>query len=342
MDREFELLNQLPFFQDIPKNELESSSLLWSIREVKAGAHLWWQGQPPEEFAFLCSGRLIVHIADEDIADITVGEMLGEAAVFTGETRTASISARENSVLLTLPISHLETLKGTHPSMYDLILDRCLHRMATRVQEMGKEIARLGKGNKKAPKRKQESTIERWWKKITGSKAKIPPSAETALRKLPKLKEASKDIVIQIMSVMIVHDLEKGTPLFLQGEGGDSVFLLATGSVNVVRNVRGGNAEILATLYPGALFGTGSLLLKERRNASCVAGDDDDCWVYEMNLEAHRSLTGDAKLLWKESLIAALSFQIRNAAQQVVELKIGKPNESDYEKLRAGLDGFQG
>ena len=81
MDKEFELLKQLPFFQDISRDELESSSLLWNVRELVSGTHLWWQGQPPEEFAFLCSGRLTVHIADEDIAEITVGEMLGEAGV---------------------------------------------------------------------------------------------------------------------------------------------------------------------------------------------------------------------------------------------------------------------
>ena len=118
--------------------------------------------------------------------------MLGEAAVFTGEPRSASISALEDSTLLSLSMSHLETLRGTHPSIYELILNRCLQRMATRVQEMGLEIARLGKGSNKAPTRKQESTIERWWKRLTGSKNKVPPSAETALRKLPKLKEADR------------------------------------------------------------------------------------------------------------------------------------------------------
>ena len=342
MDKEFELLRQLPFFQDIPRSELESSSLLWSVRELKAGEHLWWQGQPPEEFAFLCSGRLTVHIADEDIAEITVDEMLGEAAVFTGEPRSASISALEDSTLLSLSMSHLETLRGTHPSIYALILNRCLQRMATRVQEMGLEIARLGKGSNKAPTRKQESTIERWWKRLTGSKNKVPPSAETALRKLPKLKDASKDVIIQIMSAMTPHSVEQGEPIFLQGDPGDSVFLLASGGVNVVRNVRGGNAEVLATLYSGALFGTGSLLLRERRNASCVADKASDCWVYEMNLEAHRSLKGEASLLWKESLIAALAFQIRNAAQQIIALKVGKPTETDYDKLQVGLEGFQG
>lgn len=309
---------------------------------MRTGEHLWWQGEPTKEFAFLCSGKLTVHIADEDIAEITVGEMLGEAGVFTGEPRSASISSTEESVLLVLTKEHLETLRGTHPAIYNLILDRCLQRMATRVQEMGLQIARLGRGTDKAPERKQETMIGKWWKRLKGNKNTTPPSAESALRKLPKLKEASKDVIIQIMSVMEAHKVEQGEPIFLQGDPGDSVFVLASGVVHVVRNVRGGNAEELATLYAGALFGTGSLLLRERRNASCVAGDKTDCWVYEMNLDAHRSLEGEANCLWKEALIDALAFQVRNATKQLIALKVGKPTETDYQKLHAGLDRFQG
>ena len=141
---------------------------------------------------------------------------------------------------------------------------------------------------------------------------------------------------------MTPHNIEKGSPLFLEQEPGDSVFLLAKGAIDVVRNVKGGKAEPLATLYPGALFGTGSLLLRERRNASCVAQEDSECWVYEMNLEAHRGLKGEAGRLWRECLVMALAFQVRNAADRLIALKVGKPSLSDYAKLQVGLEGFQG
>ena len=55
------------------------------------------------------------------------------------------------------------------------------------------------------------------------------------------------------------------------------------GCIEVYRNVKGGKAQLLASLFPGALLGTGSLLLKERHNTSCVANKSTDVWVYEMN-----------------------------------------------------------
>lgn len=342
MYREFELLKELSFFKHLPLERLESSSLLWTARTIRAGENLWWQGQPAEEFIFVCSGRLSVHIADEDIAEISVGEMLGEAGVFTKEQRNASVSALEESELLCLPISHLETLRGSHSDIYDLILDQCLNRMALRVQEMGRKIARLARGNSDVPKKKSVSAFGKFWKRLTGANNQVPASATTALRKLPKLKEASKDTLIQIISAMTPHKADKGTPIFLESDPGDSVFLLAEGCVDVMRNVRGGKAEQLASLYPGAIFGTGSLLLRERRNAACVASVNTDCWVYEMNLAAHRNLSGEAGRLWRESLVAALAFQLRTADNRLIVIKKGKPSMSDYDKIRGGLEGFQG
>ncbi|MEC7986190.1 MAG: cyclic nucleotide-binding domain-containing protein [Myxococcota bacterium] len=342
MYREFELLKELSFFKHLPQERLESSSLLWTARTLRAGENLWWQGQPAEEFAFICSGKLTVHIADEDIAEITVGEMLGEAGVFTKEQRNASVSALEDSELLCLPMTHLETLRGSHSDIYDLILDQCLNRMALRVQEMGRKIARLARGDSPIPERKTETAFGKFWKRLTGSNNQIPASAMTALRKLPKLKEASKDSLIQIISAMTPHKVDKGTPIFLEADPGDSVFLLADGCVDVKRNVRGGKSERLASLYTGAIFGTGSLLLRERRNAACVASANTDCWVYEMDLSAHRSLTGEAGRLWRESLVAALAFQLRSADNRLIVLKRGKPSMSDYDKIRGGLEGYQG
>ena len=78
---------------------------------------------------------------------------------------------------------------------------------------------------------------------MTGANNQVPASATTALRKLPKLKEASKDTLIQIISAMTPHKADKGTPIFLESDPGDSVFLLAEGCVDVMRNVRGGKAE---------------------------------------------------------------------------------------------------
>ena len=201
----------------------------------------------------------------------------------------------------------------------------------------------MARGDHKVPQRQVESAIGKWWKRLTGAGTQDPPPATGAIRKLPKLKNADKVVLQQILGVMTPHWVAKQKTIFLEGDPGDSVFLLVEGCVDVVRNVRGGKAQCLATLYPGALFGTGSLLLRERRNAACVASEQTDCWVYELNVKQHNELQAEAGRIWRESLLAALSFQLRNADDRLIALlNGGQPSKTDYDKIRGSLAGFQG
>jgi putative peptide zinc metalloprotease protein len=60
------------------------------------------------------------------------------------------------------------------------------------------------------------------------------------------------------------------TPIIKQGERGHYCYLLKSGSVDV--SLKSGDAErVVATLYPGALFGEASLLTSASRNSSVVS-----------------------------------------------------------------------
>ena len=64
--------------------------------------------------------------------------------------------------------------------------------------------------------------------------------------------------------------------------------------------------------------------------------------VFEINRDVHNNLLGEAGRLWRESLIAALSFQLRNADDRLVSLKLGgTPSQSDFDKVRGALEGYQ-
>jgi len=344
MNKEFLYLNLLPLFGDCSKKRLESASLLWDVKQLMSGETLWWQGEPATEFGFVVSGRFQVHIVQKVIGEVRSGEMIGESGAFCDDQRTASVSAMENAEIIVISKSNLGLLRNTHPEIYDAILDYCLDSSAKRVHEMGMKIAKMAKGDQNAPRRVEDSALSKWIKRLTGAGNQQPASPLPALRKLPKLKKASEETLEAITKAMTPHYAARGKPVFLQGDPGDSVFLLAEGCVDVIRNVKGDRGERLASLYPGALFGTGSLLLKKRRNAACVASEGADCWIYEMDRKSHDSLKDEPGRIWKESLLNALSSQLRNADDRLVQLMLGgsRPKQSDYDSIRAGLEGYQG
>ena len=343
MDRELKELRQIPLFVDLDDDYLEGASLLWEVRKLPADEILWLQGQPSQELALLCSGILEVHINETELAKISMGEMIGELATFTNDSRSASVSAAEDSILLILSIESLHTMRESHPVMYDLLLSAALQKMARRIHEMDREIARIALGETAAPERKEDGVLLQFFKRLSGTGNRRPPLATSVLRKLPRLKEAPTAELELILGAMRPHFVEKGKPLFLEGERGESVFLLVDGCMDVMRNVKRGMAERLATLYPGALLGTGALLLKERRNAGCIASQNTDVWVYELDRAQHDGLSGQAGRIWRESLLMALAFQLRNADDRWILLKQGvRPKMTDYDKVRSSLLGYQG
>jgi small-conductance mechanosensitive channel/CRP-like cAMP-binding protein len=65
-----------------------------------------------------------------------------------------------------------------------------------------------------------------------------------------------------------------------EGDDGDSMYLVARGRVSVLVGLDGARREI-ATLGPGEFFGEMSLVTGERRQATCVATGEVECWVLD-------------------------------------------------------------
>jgi len=73
---------------------------------------------------------------------------------------------------------------------------------------------------------------------------------------------------------MIVKAFDAGDVIFSEGESGREVFVVKSGSVEVVKRNAEGTAEVLTTLGPGEYFGEMALLGHAPRNATVRAVSD--------------------------------------------------------------------
>jgi CRP-like cAMP-binding protein len=333
-----EHLSSLPLFAGLPSEQLREAARLWEHRALQAEDPVWWHGDIADELAVVLSGSLVIRINKRELGRVSAGEVVGEAAAWTGSIRTASVLAAEPAALAVLSTRQIPTLRQRHPEVYDCLLQHALLGLARRVRQVDRQIAGLAYGEGSAPGRRSKSALGRLWQRLTTPSPPGSPPARQALRAMPALKATHADTLSAIERALTPHHLTAGSPIFLEGDQGDSVFVVADGCIDVIRHVRGGRGERLASLYPGALFGTGSLLLGERRNASCVAAETTSCWVFEMNQAAFAALTGEPGRVWRESILEALRFQISRADEQLARLKSGgRPESTDYERIRAGL-----
>ncbi len=89
-----------------------------------------------------------------------------------------------------------------------------------------------------------------------------------ALRAAPLFASLSADALLPVASLCQQIDLVGGQVLFEAGEVGDSMFVVASGLVQVKRG-----AELLARLGPGEVVGEMGALDLEPRSATVVAAE---------------------------------------------------------------------
>lgn len=327
-----EELVRSPVFAKLPTELTLSASPFFERRELRAGTTLWYEEHLANELAVVISGGLRAKVGVQEVGEIRAGELVGETSVFITEPRSATVEATSDTVLYVLDQLGLNQVADTLPTFYDHLLDRALQEMARRVRATDLKIALIAAGTDEPPPTKPASSFLRALRRLGTAMDDARTPVLPSLRAMPGMKDAPATLLGEIAQAMTPRTVDLNTAVFLEGDTGESAFVIAEGEVKVLRNVKGGRARRLATLGRGAIFGTGSLLLGERRNASVVTVSAAK--LFELNTAGMEGLAGPAGRLWRTSLLHALRKQVLGASTHLAELK-GGTSWSDRERLRA-------
>ncbi|HJN77791.1 MAG TPA: cyclic nucleotide-binding domain-containing protein [Myxococcota bacterium] len=212
---------------------------------------------------------------------------------------------------VSLPVEGLKKLRVERNPVYKALLEQALLTLSRRIRSVDLSIAKVGAGALDRPKREASFTQKMWRKLVPGKPRGACPPLIPLLKKQPGLKLLEDHQLEKIAAGWEPVAHQEGEVVFLEGERGDSAYLVADGEIEVIRNVRGDKAQRLAVLLAGDTFGINTLIEPGTRSASCVAGGPT--WAYRISSKAFRSPRGDSGTLWKESILAALASQIRAA-----------------------------
>lgn len=102
-------------------------------RHVARGEVLIREGEAAEELFIVLKGRFVVLVGENPIAEITVGEPIGELAFFAGGTRTASVIAARNSTVMAFSRQDYDMLAAQAPEISKGILKALSQRLANTI-----------------------------------------------------------------------------------------------------------------------------------------------------------------------------------------------------------------
>lgn len=137
---------------------------------------------------------------------------------------------------------------------------------------------------------------------------------EDTLAKIDLFADLEKRDLSRIAKATVVRDFKKGDIIVRENEVGVAFYVIASGSVEIVKGLDTPNEQVVATLGAGSFFGEMALFDNHVRSASVRAATDCQCLVItkwdfnaEMTQNSHIAI----------AMLAVLSRRIRNMTEAV-------------------------
>jgi CRP-like cAMP-binding protein len=163
--------------------------------------------------------------------------------------------------------------------------------------------------------------------------------------------ELPRELMVELLQRLSMRSAAQGEAIVVEGERGASMFVLAHGKVQVVRQVRGGEPRAVDEMEEGSIFGEIALLAEVPRVASVIASEES--LLLEVSRELldemstrHKALPALLQRFYKERLLANLlrSSELfrtfsREALARLAEKFELKTAERGDELMRQGDNG---
>jgi len=157
------------------------------------------------------------------------------------------------------------------------------------------------------------------------------------LKRVPLFSELNDDEIGSIYKLITFNDVAKKTVVLHEGEDGNSLFIIISGSVKISYYAPDGREVVLSLLEEGAFFGEMSLLDKQPRSAT-VSTLDDTRLAQIRRADFERLLLKQPKVALK--LLAETVSRLRRTSQVLERISTMDVPHRLYYYLKDFADRF--
>jgi CRP/FNR family transcriptional regulator, cyclic AMP receptor protein len=140
------LVRGVPIFQELRDDFLVRLASIMEEHSYPAKQNIFTEGQEGRSLYVVSSGRVLVHIGNQELAKLERGNFFGEMALFDAEPRSASVTTLENCECLELTQQQLyEAIDETPEIAVNIIrlLSRRIRDLNHKINVKEAEIRRM-------------------------------------------------------------------------------------------------------------------------------------------------------------------------------------------------------
>jgi CRP-like cAMP-binding protein len=142
-----DLIMDIPFFSMLDSLELAVVAKHMNYFEIKEGEVLFREGDPGDSVCFVITGALDVYKDTSTpgkqvrIATVTKNKSIGEMAVIDEYTRSATVTARSDSTIVSLTKSGFDAMLKENPAVGAAILKRIARLVCMNLRRTSSQLA---------------------------------------------------------------------------------------------------------------------------------------------------------------------------------------------------------
>jgi CRP-like cAMP-binding protein len=139
-----QVVKRIPLFQGLQTAQTLALIKVCQRRTLQRRENLCVYGEPSTEMFILLSGELSIRTSENvQIAKIAPIAPVGEMGIFTGEPRSATVMASEESSLLVLSKPRLDMFMRRNPPIEIMISRNLINTLSARLRTANQEIGHL-------------------------------------------------------------------------------------------------------------------------------------------------------------------------------------------------------
>ena len=139
-----EILKQVPFFRSLGRDSIDFITEKLKFKQFKSSSTICKVGDPGDKMYIVLSGKVAVTAANgEVLAHIGAGNYFGEMSLLTGEPRSATVNAAEDTETFVLEKDDFDVILEKYPSIsiaMSKIMSQRLRETNTVVSEKAKQM----------------------------------------------------------------------------------------------------------------------------------------------------------------------------------------------------------